>query len=126
VNGDVDSGEAAEKALAQTKCEAVMVGRRAIEHPWVFREIRSRLDRGVDCPAPALDERLDLCRKHLGENVRQRGELHGVRVTRRHLSGYLRGMPGAAELRRTLLFCDSYEGCLAILDGYQAAQARAA
>ena len=126
VNGDVDSGEAAEKALAQTKCEAVMVGRRAIEHPWVFREIRSRLDRGVDCPAPTLDERLDLCRKHLGENVRQRGELHGVRVTRRHLSGYLRGMPGAAELRRTLLFCDSYEGCLAILDGYQAAQARAA
>ena len=103
-----------------------MVGRRAIEHPWVFREIRSRLDKGVDHPPPTLEERLELCRKHLGENVRQRGELHGVRVTRRHLSGYLRGMPGAAELRRTLLFCESYEGCLAILDGYQAAQAKAA
>jgi hypothetical protein len=35
-------------------------------------------------------------------------------------------MPGASELRRTLLFCDSHEGCLAILDGYQAAQAKAA
>lgn len=126
VNGDVDSGEAAAKALSETKCEGVMVGRRAIEHPWVFREIRSRLDKGVDHAPPTLAERLDLCRMHLGENVRRRGELHGVRVTRRHLSGYLRGMPGAAELRRTLLFCDSHEGCLAILDGYESAQAKAA
>jgi hypothetical protein len=35
-------------------------------------------------------------------------------------------MPGAAELRRTLLFCDSFEGCLGILDGYEQAQAKAA
>jgi len=119
VNGDVDGAEAADRALRETDCEGVMVGRRAIEHPWVFREIRERLDQGRDMPMPTLEERLSLCRAHLGANVAQRGELYGVRVTRRHLSGYLRGMPGAAELRRRLLFCDSFEGCLAILQAYE-------
>jgi len=126
VNGDVDSADAADRALRETGCAGVMVGRRAIEHPWVFREIRARLDGRPDVAPPTLAERLDLCRGHLRENVRQRGELHGVRVTRRHLSGYLRGMPGAAELRRTLLFCDSFEGCLDILDAYEASQRVAA
>jgi len=118
VNGDVDSADAADRAFRETGCAAVMVGRRAIEHPWVFREIRARLA-GSDAAPPTLAERLALCRAHLRENVNQRGELHGVRVTRRHLSGYLRGMPGAAELRRSLLFCDSLGGCLSILDAYE-------
>ncbi len=119
VNGDVVSADAAERALAETGCAAVMVGRRAIEHPWVFREIRARLDGQPDAAPPTLEERLGLCRDHLRANVAQRTEIHGVRVTRRHLSGYLRGMAGAAELRRKLLFCDSLEGCLAILDEYE-------
>jgi tRNA-dihydrouridine synthase B len=121
VNGDIDSADAAERALRETGCDGVMVGRRAIEHPWVFREIRARLAGAPDAAPPTASERLDLCRRHLRENVAQRGEPAGVRVTRRHLSGYLRGMRGAAELRRSLLFCDSLEGCLAILDAYEMA-----
>jgi tRNA-dihydrouridine synthase B len=94
----------------------VMVGRSAIDHPWVFREARSLLDHGTHLPAPTIEERLLLCRQHLEANVAERGEPFGVRVTRRHLSGYLRGLPGASQLRRTLLFCDSLSGCLEILD----------
>jgi tRNA-dihydrouridine synthase len=119
VNGDVDSADAAERAIRETGCAGVMVGRRAIEHPWVFREIRARLDHGADVAPPTLEERLGLCRAHLQANVAHRTEIFGVRVTRRHLSGYLRGMPGAAELRRRLLFCDTLEGCLGILDDYE-------
>jgi len=119
VNGDVVDADSAERAFRETQCDAVMVGRRAIEHPWVFREIRARRDGLPDALQPTVAERLELCREHLRANVAQRGEPYGVRVTRRHLSGYLRGMPGAAELRRRLLFCDSLEGCLAILDEYE-------
>ncbi len=124
VNGDVVSAEAAERAFRDTGCHAVMVGRRAIEHPWVFREIRARRDGLLDVPPPSVAERLDLCRQHLRANVAQRGEQFGVRVTRRHLSGYLRSIPGAAELRRRLLFCDTLEGCLAILDEYSSSSLR--
>ena len=116
VNGDVRSGEDAKRALDTTGCAGVMVGRRAIEHPWVFREIYGLLRDGVTVAPPTDEERLDLCRTHLRANVEERGEPHGVRVTRRHLSGYLAGMRGAAQLRQQLNTCDSLEGCLAILE----------
>jgi len=46
----------------------------------------------------------------------ERGEPHGVQRARRHLSGYLRGLRGAAALRHELFACDSLGGCLEILD----------
>ncbi len=117
VNGVVKTGDDADRALATTRCAGVMVGRRAIEHPWVFREIRAKLDRGEDLPGPTSDERIDLCKEHLLANVEARGEPYGVRVTRRHLSGYLKGLHGAAELRRQLNVCDSLAQCLELLEG---------
>ncbi len=116
VNGDVASGEDAARALEGTGCAGVMIGRRAIEHPWVFREIRARLDTGRDLPGPTAAERIALCKDHLRANVEARGEPWGVRVTRRHLSGYLKGLRGAAALRRALLVEDTLEACLRILD----------
>ena len=116
VNGDVRSGEDAKRALETTGCAGVMVGRRAIEHPWVFREINGLLREGVTVAPPTDEERLELCRNHLRANVEERGEPYGVRVTRRHLSGYLHGLRGASQLRQQLNTCDSLEGCLAILD----------
>lgn len=116
VNGDIKTADDAKRAIEETGCAGVMVGRAAIEHPWVFREARALLDRGVHLPPPTPEERLDLCRRHLRANVEVRGEPHGVRVIRRHLSGYLHGLRGAAALRRQLLFDDTLEGCLRILD----------
>ena len=115
VNGDVKSAEDAKRALAETGCAAAMVGRRAIEHPWIFREARALLERGVTLRPPTAAERIALCREHLVANVEARGEPRGVRVTRRHLSGYLHGLPGAAALRQALVTCDTLEGCLDIL-----------
>jgi nifR3 family TIM-barrel protein len=117
VNGDVRSAEDAVRAMAETGCEGTMVGRRAVEHPWVFREARALIDHGQTVAGPTADERLALCRKHLVANVAQRGEPFGVHCTRRHLAGYLKGLHGAAALRQELNQCDTLVGCLAILDG---------
>jgi nifR3 family TIM-barrel protein len=117
VNGDVRSARDAKRAIEETGCEGVMVGRRAIEHPWIFREARALLDHGVEIAPPTAEERLALCREHLVANVAKRGEPFGVHCTRRHLAGYLKGLPGAAALRQQLNACDSLAGCLAILDG---------
>jgi tRNA-dihydrouridine synthase len=116
VNGDVRSAGDAARALRETGCEGAMVGRRAIEHPWIFREARALLDAGRELEPPTAAERLALCREHLVANVARRGEPFGVHCTRRHLSGYLKGLAGAAALRQELNLCDSLDGCLAILD----------
>lgn len=117
VNGDIRTAHDARRALDETACAGVMVGRRAIEHPWIFREAAAFLDRQQEVPPPTAAERIALCVEHLIANVAQRGLPFGVHCTRRHLSGYLKGVAGAAALRQKLNACDSLDGCLAILHG---------
>jgi nifR3 family TIM-barrel protein len=119
VNGDVRSAEDARRALDETGCAGVMVGRRAIEHPWIFREAYALLRDGVALPAPTDDERVELCKTHLHANVAERGEPRGVQCTRRHLSGYLSGLRGASQLRQALNHCNTLDGSLAILDAWR-------
>jgi len=125
VNGDVCSAADAKRALAETGCAGVMIGRRAIGHPWVFREARALLDldnengngngNGHEPSPPTAAERLELCRVHLQENVLARGEPYGVEITRRHFPGYLSGLPQGPALRQALNRCASLSGCLDIL-----------
>lgn len=120
VNGDIKSADDAQRAIELTGCAGVMIGRRAIEHPWIFREARALLDRGEIVAEPTPLDRLALCREHLLANVAARGDKKGVQCTRRHLSGYLRGIGGAAALRQKLNTIDSLAGCLAVLDDAEA------
>ena len=116
VNGDIKTADDARRAFEETGCDGAMIGRAAIDPPWVFREARTLLDTGVEPTLPTPADRFALCREHLVANVEARGEQHGVRVTRRHLTGYLRGLPGASAIRKRLLFTDSLAECLAILE----------
>jgi nifR3 family TIM-barrel protein len=109
VNGDVKSADDHRRALAETGCEATMIGRRAIEHPWVFGEVLGGM-------GPTDEERLELCAEHLRRNVAARTETHGVRCTRRHLTGYLKGLHNASALRQALFTTDSLAESLDILE----------
>lgn len=120
VNGDIKTAADVKRALDETGCAGTMIGRAAIDHPWVFEEARALLDTGRELAPPSIAQRLALCREHLIANVGERGEPHGVRVTRRHLTGYLRGLPHAGAIRKRLLFCDSLAGCLEILSEEEA------
>jgi nifR3 family TIM-barrel protein len=98
VNGDIRSAQDCKKALDLTGCAGVMIGRRAIEHPWVFREARAKLDHAGRCPPPTAAERVALCREQLLAMCETRGERRGVRAMRRFYAGYLRGVADASEL----------------------------
>jgi tRNA-dihydrouridine synthase len=116
VNGDIRSAEDAKRAFDETGCAAVMVGRAAIEHPWIFREARALLDESKILSPPTREERIALVVAHLHANVAARGERFGVQVTRRHLAGYLRGLPNAGVLRRSLLVAESLSENLRLLE----------
>jgi len=83
VNGDVRSARDVVRALRETGCAGVMIGRAAIAHPWIFREARALLD-NLPLVEPTLAERVAMYRMLLASNVAARGH-HGLGMTRRHI-----------------------------------------
>ncbi len=116
VNGDVRSADDALRAIEETGCAGAMVGRYAIEHPWIFREARALIDRGEVLPPPTLEERIALCREHLDLAVEERGELRACRALRRYYPGYLRGIAHGGATRRELNTTDTAAGVHALFD----------
>jgi tRNA-dihydrouridine synthase len=102
VNGDVKSAMDARRAIEQTGCEGVMIGRRAIEHPWIFREVRAMLDRGESIEGPTREERFSIARLHLQWARDYGGEKYALMTARRHVGGYLAGLMGAAKMRKAI------------------------
>ena len=85
VNGDIASAADAVRALAETGCAGAMIGRAAIQHPWIFAEARAALA-GLPAPPPPDDrERLRVFQALLAASVAARGERWGVQVMRRHV-----------------------------------------
>ena len=83
VNGDVRTADDVVRVLAETGCAGVMIGRAAIDHPWIFREARARLAGHAISP-PTDAERLAMYAAIVRANVAQRGERMGVTMSRRH------------------------------------------
>ena len=84
VNGDVRTADDVVRALAETGCAGVMIGRAAIAYPWVFREARARLA-GVAIAPPTEDERRSVYGALVEANVRARGERAGVASAKRYV-----------------------------------------
>lgn len=100
-NGDIGSAEDALHRWDQTPVSGLMIGRAAMNRPWIFREIRAALS-GEDTPAsPTLAERWDLIEAHCREEVsRWRKPDKGMHAMRARLMAYSRGLPAGRELRR--------------------------
>lgn len=93
-NGDIDSPEKAREVLTFTGADALMVGRAAQGRPWIFREIRHFLAHGEKLPTPSAHEMATLIRRHLHDLYGLYGEQAGVRFARKHLSWYVKHLPG--------------------------------
>jgi nifR3 family TIM-barrel protein len=100
-NGDLTTPEDVRR-MFETGCDGAMVGRGAIHNPWLFAQTKHYLATGELLPAPGIEERIALCRKHLTLAVEHKGERRGVVDFRRHLNTYLKGMPNVARLRAEL------------------------
>lgn len=98
-NGDVRSPQDAAQMLAQTNCDAIMIGRGSQGNPWLFKQVAHYLATGEFLAAPSLDERLTVLFRHLDRLVAYKGEYVGIREMRRHAAWYTKGLPHSAELR---------------------------
>ena len=98
-NGDITSPEKARYVLQQTGADAVMIGRAAQGRPWLFREIEHFIKTGTHLPAPQVIEVHRVLLKHVYELYSFYGEHTGLRVARKHISWYTKGLIGSAHFR---------------------------
>jgi len=101
-NGDIRTPEKVKQVLDYTKADAVMIGRAAQGRPWMFREVSHFLETGAHLPPPQVAEIHRVLVAHLHELYGFYGEYTGVRVARKHISWYTKGLAGSAGFRHRM------------------------
>ena len=101
-NGDIDSPQKAAHVLKHTGADAVMIGRAAQGRPWLFRDIEHFLKTGEELPPPRVTEIHAVMREHLADLYAFYGEETGVRIARKHISWYTKGLAGSAVFRHAM------------------------
>ena len=105
-NGDVTTAEGALDLLAKTGCDGVMIGRGALGDPWLFGRVRAAL-LGEEPPAePSLNQRMMALRRQIYEMCEEKGEGLARPQARSQAMHYMKGLRGAASLRR---YCSMLE-----------------
>ncbi len=109
-NGDISCGEDLARRKRETAVSGVMIGRAAMQNPWVFREAKYFLETGNVMEVVPLKERWELILRHCRmavESHRYGNERQTLTAMRGRLMAYCKGFPGAKDLRQRLCQVDS-------------------
>ena len=117
-NGDIATPEQVKQVLDYTKADAVMIGRAAQGRPWMFREIQHYLETGGELPPPEVGEIHRVLVAHLHDLYEFYGEHTGVRVARKHISWYTKGLAGSAAFRHAMNQLETCREQLAAVDAF--------
>ncbi|MFK7862352.1 MAG: tRNA dihydrouridine synthase DusB [Granulosicoccus sp.] len=99
-NGDIRDGDGAAEVLAYTGAAGVMIGRAAQGNPWIFREITARLSDQRIPERPSLEDIGQTLITHLNGCHELYGDYRGVRIARKHIAWYCKGIRNAASFRQ--------------------------
>jgi tRNA-dihydrouridine synthase B len=117
-NGDITTPEKAQFVLEHTGADAVMIGRAAQGRPWLFREIEHFLNTGTHLLSPKVDEIEQVLVEHLADLYDFYGEYTGLRVARKHISWYTKGLPGSAVFRHRMNQLESVDEQMQAVAGF--------
>jgi len=105
-NGDISSGADVKLRRETTGISGIMIGRAAMQNPWVFREAKHYLETGEILPPASIPERWKLIIRHceLAIHSKRYGgiEKQTIMAMRARLMAYCKGFPGAKPLRQRL------------------------
>lgn len=117
-NGDITTPEKAKYVLDYTGADAVMIGRAAQGRPWIFREIDHYLTTGSHMLPPTVEEIHTVMLEHINDLYGFYGELAGMRVARKHISWYTKGLVGSAAFRHHMNTLQTTELQLSAINGF--------
>jgi len=115
-NGDVVEPDQAINYFDKYGIDAVMIGRGAVNNPWIFQQAKTYRNTGVVPDPPTINERIDILKEHYRHNVDYKGEHRGVMEMRKHISGYLKGLPHISKFRQKMVITKSLNEIHEMLD----------
>ena len=120
VNGDITSLEDADDALALSGADGVMIGRGCYGKPWLLGQVIEWLRHRRHVPDPPLAAQYAIIRAQYDDMLSHYGREIGLRIARKHLGWYSKGLPGSAEFRAEVNRTEEVPAVKALLrDFYQ-------
>src|ERR1700722_12107085 len=98
-NGDINTLDDVDQVLEQSGADGIMIGRGAYGRPWFLNQAIHYLRTGERLPDPSLAEQYATVRTNFEAMLSHYGSETGVRMARKHLGWYSKGLPQSAEFR---------------------------
>ncbi|MEB3414880.1 tRNA dihydrouridine synthase DusB [Alteriqipengyuania sp. WL0013] len=106
VNGDICTIQDAATALEQSGADGLMIGRGAYGKPWLLGQVMHWWKTGQVLETPSFDEQYETLVEHYRDMLDHYGANVGVKIARKHLGWYTKGMHGSADFRNKANFID--------------------
>jgi tRNA-dihydrouridine synthase B len=117
-NGDIVCEEDAAEALARSGADGLMIGRGCYGRPWFIAQVVHFLRTGQRLPEPSLVRQKAVLTRHYQSILDHFGSHAGVRLARKHVSWYSRGLPGSAEFRAAMNRLPEADPVLLLIDTF--------
>ncbi len=117
-NGDITTVEHAAEALRRSGADGVMIGRGCYGRPWFPRQVAHYLRTGEILPEPTPAEHQAIMLRHYRAMLSHHGVQSGVRMARKHLAWYSKGLRGSAEFRAAVNLVETPTEAEALMDAF--------
>ncbi|MCJ9428792.1 tRNA dihydrouridine synthase DusB [Kordiimonas marina] len=118
VNGDINTFDDVTRALEESKADGVMIGRGTYGRPWFVSQAMHYLRTGEKIEDPSLEEQYETVMEHYDDMLTHYGVEAGVRIARKHLGWYTKGLHSSAEFRNRINALENPEEVKEALKGF--------
>lgn len=115
-NGDILTVDDAIRCIEESGADGVAVGRASMGDPTLIGRIEHFFATGEKLPEPTLDEKIEILKEHLNQEIALRGENVGIKFFRKFYPCYIAGIKNAAKVRSVLVREENYETIMNLLD----------
>ena len=115
-NGDILTVDDAIRCIEESGADGVAVGRASMGDPTLIGRIEHFFATGEKLPEPTLDEKIEILKEHLNQEIALRGENVGIKFFRKFYPSYIAGIKNAAKVRSVLVREENYETIMNLLD----------
>ncbi len=115
-NGDILSPEIAKYFKETYNVDGLMIGRGSYGNPWIFKQIKHYLNTGEILPQPDINERVNICKKHLEKSIEWKGDRRGIFEMRKHYRSYFKNYPNFKQFRIKLVTIEDKDELYLVFD----------